>query len=101
MMSHLLVALVLLDMLEHGDESLLERRLPKLMVFYNGFLDYCHNLISDHYDDVIGLIMMMISMTILMIPYVSTLARRRSSWKMRDVQRSFSARPSMAEICHL
>ena len=101
MMSHLLVALVLLDMLEHGDESLLERRLPKLMVFYNGCLDYCHNLISDHYDDVIGLIMMMISMTILMIPYVSTLARRRSSWKMRDVQRSFSARPSMAEICHL
>ena len=100
-MSHLLVALVLLDMLEHGDESLLERRLPKLMVFYNGCLDYCHNLISDHYDDVIGLIMMMISMTILMIPYVSTLARRRSSWKMRDVQRSFSARPSMAEICHL
>ena len=101
MMSHLLVALVLLDMLEHGDESLLERRLPKLMVFYNCLLDYCHNLISDHYDDVIGLIMMMISMTILMIPYVSTLARRRSSWKMRDVQRSFSARPSMAEICHL
>ena len=101
MKSHLLVALVLLDMLEHGDESLLERRLPKLMVFYNGCLDYCHNLISDHYDDVIGLIMMMISMTILMIPYVSTLARRRSSWKMRDVQRSFSARPSMAEICHL
>ena len=100
-MSHLLVALVLLDMLEHGDESLLERRLPKLMVFYNGLLDYWHNLISDHYDDVIGLIMMMISMTILMIPYVSTLARRRSSWKMRDVQRSFSARPSMAEICHL
>ena len=39
-MSHLLVALVLLDMLEHGDESLLERRLPKLMVFYNGLLDY-------------------------------------------------------------
>ena len=100
-MSHLLVALVLLDMLEHGDESLLERRLPKLMVFYNGLLDYWQNLISDHYDDVIGLIMMMISMTILMIPYVSTLARRRSSWKMRDVQRSFSARPSMAEICHL
>ena len=77
MMSHLLVALVLLDMLEHGDESLLERRLPKLMVFYNGLLDYWR------------------------IPYVSTLARRRSSWKMRDVQRSFSARPSMAEICHL
>ena len=100
-MSHLLVALVLLDMLEHGDESLLERRLPKLMVFYNGLFDYWQNLISDHYDDVIGLIMMMISMTILMIPYVSTLARRRSSWKMRDVQRSFSARPSMAEICHL
>ena len=45
MMSHLLVALVLLDMLEHGDESLLERRLPKLMVFDNGLLDYCHNLI--------------------------------------------------------
>ena len=101
MMSHLLVALVLLDMLEHGDESLLERRLPKLMVFYNGCLDYCHNLISDHYDDVIGLIMMMISMTILMIPYISTLARRRSSWKMWDVQRSFSARPSMAGMCHL
>ena len=102
-MSHLLVALVLLDMLEHGDESLLERRLPKLMVFYNGLLDYWQNLISDHYDDVIGLIMLAISMTISMIriPYVSTLARRRSSWKMRDVQRSFSARPSMAEICHL
>ena len=33
-MSHLLVALVLLDMLEHGDESLLERRLPKLMVYW-------------------------------------------------------------------
>ena len=44
-MSHLLVALVLLDMLEHGDEPLLERRLPKLMVFYNGLLDYWQNLI--------------------------------------------------------
>ena len=56
---------------------------------------------DDSEDDSMSVILMMNAISMLMIPNASTLVRRRSSWKMRDVQRSFSARPSMAEMCHL